>query len=83
MVDTNNSAIREELLELVLEVFNYGGKAEDIVQKSLIDIGADSLELVELATELEERFEMKVDLDALDSSTTISELLDLIQPSGD
>lgn len=81
MVDMDVGRQREELLALILDIFNYSGNVAEVSSKSLIDIGVDSLELVELSTELEERFEMMIDMDRLESSTTISELLDLIVPS--
>lgn len=70
---------RDALLKLVFEVFNLTCSFADAELQSLVELGVDSLELVELSTALEELYEIRLDLDGLTSSTTVAELIDQLE----
>lgn len=43
------------------------------------DLGADSLDLFQIITRIEEELDMEVDTDAIDHITTVGEAIDLIK----
>ena len=59
---------------------NLDAKAEDIKPESLImkDLGADSLDMVELAMAFEEEYGIKIETDDISKIKTVQDLADFI-----
>ena len=67
------------LIRLIFEIFSLTGRFTEAESQSLIELGVDSLGLVELSIELEEQYEIRLDINALNSSSTIRELIDQLE----
>jgi len=66
-----------EILKRVLDLeFDYQIKPQDLIQD---DLGADSLNVVELILELEHEFDIEISDDAGYKIKTVQDLNDLIQ----
>ena len=70
---------RDALLKLIFEIFSLTGSFTEAESQSLIELGVDSLGLVELSIELEEQYEIRLDINELNSSSTIRELIDQLE----
>ena len=68
-----------ELQEIIAE--KLGLSAEEVQpEKSLKDdLKADSLDLFDLVTELEEKYEIEIPTDDLDTLVTVQEVIDYIE----
>jgi acyl carrier protein len=67
---------RETLLQLILDNCDLNVSAEEAAGKTLTQLGIDSLELIELALELEGSYQLTLDMDDLGAETTLSDLVD-------
>lgn len=73
------SSIEERVKKIVVE--QLGVKEEDVTASSSFveDLGADSLDTVELVMALEEEFETEIPDEQAEKITTVKEAIDYIQ----
>jgi acyl carrier protein len=78
-VSENMSTIEERVCKLVCE--QLGVKEEEVtLEASFVeDLGADSLDTVELVMALEEEFETEIPDDEAEKITTVKEAIDYIE----
>ena len=72
---------RQEILEKVVELVNDTLDIDDVElneDTNLKDLGADSFDLLELVTALEDELDMQFDDDAVQSIATIGQAVDAI-----
>ena len=53
---------------------------QDAMSQTVNALGMDSLELIDLAFDIETRLNLRLDLDLIASETTLAELLDFFTP---
>jgi acyl carrier protein len=72
-------SVEERVVEIVCE--NLGVNKEQVTRntKFIEDIGADSLDIVELVMELEEEFEITIPDDQAEKIKTVGEAVDYIE----
>jgi acyl carrier protein len=66
------------LLHLVVVICRLNISSDEAVNKTLTGLSLDSLELMNLAIELEDRYGLELDLIDLSSDSTLGELLEKI-----
>jgi acyl carrier protein len=73
------STVEERVIEIVCE--NLGVNKEQITRSTSFteDVGADSLDIVELVMELEEEFEITIPDDQAEKIKTVGEAIDYIE----
>lgn len=73
------SSIEERVVEIVSE--NLGVSKESVARQTrfIEDIGADSLDIVELVMELEEEFEITIPDEQAEKIKTVGEAIDYIE----
>lgn len=73
------ASVEERVIEIVCE--NLAVSKEQVSRKTAFieDIGADSLDIVELIMELEEEFEITIPDDQAEKIKTVGEAVDYIQ----
>lgn len=74
----DREAIVEKVIEVVNDTLDVEG-AELDESTNLKDLGADSFDLLELVTALEDEFELAMDDDDVANISTIGEVADAIQ----
>lgn len=67
---------RETLLQLILDNCDLDVSLEEAAGKTLAQLGIDSLELIELALELEGTYRLTLNMDELGAETTLADLVD-------
>ena len=74
-----NANIEELIQQIVVE--QLGVKAEEVTNDSSFvdDLGADSLDTVELVMALEEKFEMEIPDEEAEKITTIQQAIDYVK----
>jgi acyl carrier protein len=77
--DKPRSKIEERVIEIVCE--NLGVNKEQVTRNTsfIEDVGADSLDIVELVMELEEEFEITIPDEQAEKIKTVGEAIDYIQ----
>lgn len=74
---------REEILSKVIEIVNDTLDIDEDVElaegTNLKDLGADSFDLLELVTALEDEFETTMDDEAVEKIATIGQVVDAIE----
>src|SRR5262249_12628901 len=77
--DLNVPSVEERVIEIVCE--NLGVNKDQVTRKTAFieDIGADSLDIVELIMELEEEFEINIPDDQAEKIKTVGEAIDYIE----
>ena len=72
-------SVEERVIELVSE--NLGVNKEQVTRKTsfIEDLGADSLDIVELIMELEEEFEINIPDDQAEKIKNVGEAIDYIE----
>ena len=72
-------SVEERVVEIVCE--NLGVNKEQVKRETrfIEDIGADSLDIVELVMELEEEFEINIPDDQAEKIKTVGEAIDYIE----
>lgn len=72
------SSVEERVRKIVVEQLNV--KPEEVVKEASFvdDLGADSLETVELMMALEEEFEMEIPDDVAEKITTVQQVVEYI-----
>jgi acyl carrier protein len=63
------------LLTFVVTMCKLTIEPEDAAQKTLAGLGLDSLELMNIAMELEYNFGLELDLDGVSAETTLGDLI--------
>jgi aryl carrier-like protein len=78
--DSPRAGVREKVVELITE--NSGAAIRNIDDTDcLLDLGIDSLSLIELKASLQASFRKHSGLDGLDSRSTLPEILGFLDPS--
>jgi acyl carrier protein len=77
--DLNVPSVEERVIEIVCE--NLGVSKEQVTRQTSFteDVGADSLDIVELVMELEEEFEITIPDDQAEKIRTVGEAIDYIE----
>jgi acyl carrier protein len=77
--ETNVPSVEERVIEIVCE--NLGVNKEQITRSTsfIEDVGADSLDIVELIMELEEEFEITIPDEQAEKIKTVGEAIDYIE----
>ena len=77
--DSNVPSVEERVIEIVCE--NLGVNKEQVTRSTSFteDMGADSLDIVELVMELEEEFEITIPDDQAEKIKTVGEAIDYIE----
>jgi acyl carrier protein len=72
-------SVEERVIEIVCE--NLGVNKEQVTRQTSFqeDVGADSLDIVELVMELEEEFEITIPDDQAEKIKTVGEAIDYIE----
>ncbi|WP_322153958.1 acyl carrier protein [Paratractidigestivibacter sp.] len=74
---------RSQILSKVIDIVNDTLDIEDSVEldesTNLKDLGADSFDLLELVTALEDEFELTMDDEAVEKIATIGQVVDAIE----
>lgn len=71
--------IKDKLKDIIINKFNLKNDKEIVeTTKFVEDLGADSLDLVELVMQLEEDFDMEIPDEEFENIATFGELVDLI-----
>ena len=74
------SDISERVKKIVVEQLGVGGKEEVANEASFVDdLGADSLDMVELVMALEEEFECEIPDEDAEKITTVQEAISYIE----
>ena len=75
----SNPSIEERVIQIVCD--NLGVNREQVTRKTSFqeDIGADSLDIVELVMELEEEFEITIPDEEAEKIKTVGEAIDYIE----
>lgn len=68
----------DSLLHFVVDSCRLNISSDEAVDKTLTGLSLDSLELMHLAIELEDRYGLELDLNDLSSDSTLGELLEKI-----
>jgi acyl carrier protein len=73
------ASVEERVIEIVCE--NLGVNREQVTRQTAFqeDVGADSLDIVELVMELEEEFEITIPEEHADKIKTVGEAIDYIE----
>ena len=71
----DRTAILERVIEIVLETLDV----EDGIEMSFKSLGADSFELLELVTTMEDEFDLTFDDEALEAIATVCDAVDAIE----
>lgn len=72
---------RGTLLQLIIDSLSLKVSAEEAAGRTLTELGIDSLELIELAIELEGTHDLNLAVSELGAETTLSDLVDgLLKP---
>ncbi|MBI4633072.1 MAG: acyl carrier protein [Deltaproteobacteria bacterium] len=74
--------LEDRIIEIIMEQLNVT-REECVSEASFInDLGADSLDLVELIMEMEETFDVTVSDDELEKVRTIQDVFDFLKRKG-
>ena len=74
----DRDAILQKVIEVVNDTLDIADGTELTEQTSVKDLGADSFDLLELVTALEDELDMQFDDDAVQSIATIGQAVDAI-----
>jgi len=79
VVASNEDRVEERVIEIVCE--NLGVNKEQVTRNTSFteDVGADSLDIVELVMELEEEFEITIPDEQAEKIKTVGEAIDYIK----
>ena len=72
-------ALFEEVKEIVAEQLNVNADEVKEESKFVEDLGADSLDVVELVMALEEKFDIEIPDDEAEKIVTVKDAMDFIQ----
>ena len=74
--------LEEKVIQLVMEQLDVTREQCKLEASFIDDLGADSLDLVELIMEMEERFGVEIADEELEKIRTIQDVIDFIQKKG-
>jgi len=72
-------AVFEDVKEVVVEQLNVNADEVKLESKFVEDLGADSLDVVELVMALEEKFEIEIPDDEAEKIATVKDVVDYIE----
>jgi len=72
-------AIFDEVKEVIVEQLNVNGDEVKLEANFVEDLGADSLDVVELVMALEEKFEIEIPDEAAEKIATVKNVVDYIE----
>ncbi len=75
----DHDAILEKVIEVVNDTLEIDDEVELDESTNYKDLGADSFDLLELVTAIEDEFELTMDDDAVSNIATIGETVDAIE----
>ena len=75
----DRTAILERVIEIVLETLDVEDGLEIDEETSFKSLGADSFELLELVTTMEDEFDLTFDDEALEAIATVCDAVDAIE----
>ena len=75
----SDEQIRQRVVEIVCEHLAYNKEQVTDATNFVEDIGADSLDIVELVMELEEEFDIQIPDDQAEKIKTVGEAIDYIE----
>lgn len=74
----DRDAILQKVIEILKETIDIDDSVELGEETSFKDLGADSFDLLELVTSLEDEFELTLDDEALEQIATVADAVDAI-----
>ena len=77
-----SSELEEKVIQLVLEQLDVTREQCKLEASFIDDLGADSLDLVELIMEMEEKFGVEIADEELEKIRTIQDVVDFIKKKG-
>ena len=77
-----SSELEEKVIQLVMEQLEVTREQCKLEASFIDDLGADSLDLVELIMEMEEKFGVEIADEELEKIRTIQDVVDFIQKKG-
>lgn len=69
----------EEIKSIIIEQLDVEEEQISINSKIIDDLGADSLDLLEIMTSVEEKYEIKISKDKIEKIKTIGDILKAIE----
>ena len=75
----DRTAILERVIEIVLDTLDVDEDIEIDEEMSFKSLGADSFELLELVTTMEDEFDLTFDDEALEAIATVRDAVDAIE----
>ena len=75
----DRTAILERVIEIVLDTLYVDADIEIDEETSFKSLGADSFELLELVTTMEDEFDLTFDDEALEAIATVRDAVDAIE----
>ncbi len=69
----------EEIKELIIEQLDVEREKITLESKFVEDLGADSLDLMELASNFEEKYEVTIDKEELKNIVKVGDIVELIK----
>ena len=73
------ASVSERVVDIVAEQMGVDKEKVKLETHFVNDLGADSLDVVELVMELEEEFDINIPDDAADKISTVGEVVDYIE----
>ncbi|MDP2853528.1 MAG: acyl carrier protein [Smithellaceae bacterium] len=77
-----SSELEEKVIQLVMEQLDVTREQCKLEASFIDDLGADSLDLVELIMEMEEKFGVEIADEELEKIRTIQDVVDFIKKKG-
>jgi len=77
-----SSELEEKVIQLVMEQLDVPREKCKLEASFIDDLGADSLDLVELIMEMEEKFGVEIADEELEKIRTIKDVVDFLQKKG-
>lgn len=78
MTQASRADTYNKIIDIVADKLNID-KSTIIGSATLEDLGADSLDMVEIIMRLEEQFDIEIDDDKAESLTTLDQVVDYVQ----
>jgi len=75
----SNLSIEERVINIVVEQLGVSGEEVSLSSSFVDDLGADSLDTVELVMQLEEEFDTTISDDQAEEMSTIQDAVDFIK----
>jgi hypothetical protein len=67
--------VKKQLLEIVREVALSGSLLDELLSKRIVDLNIDSLALMQINLEFESQHSLRLDINDIDGSTTIDQMI--------